>query len=65
VTATGEAAVVHVPKGKSEAAASAARYISAITVAIPMNSAGSTEGDRAHSKPYVHSNSVEKVMPIE
>ena len=102
MTATGEAAVVHLPKGKSEAAASAARYIpwpktvcvarlfmelkkglgvfqdaipapiagckmsnGAITVAIPMNSAGSTEGDRAHSKPYVQSNSAEKATPIE
>ena len=92
VTATGEAAVVHLPKGKSEAAASAARYIprpktvcvarllmalkhglgvfqdaipapiagcrisnGAITVAVPMNRAGSTEGVRAHSQPYVHS----------
>jgi hypothetical protein len=37
----------------------------AITVAMPMTSAGSTEGERAHSKPYVHSNSAEKATPIE
>ena len=102
VTASGEAAVVHLPKGKSEAAASAARYIpkpktvcvprllmelkkglgvfhdatpapiagcrmsnGAITVAVPMTSAGSKEGDRAHSKPCVHSKSTENATPIE
>ncbi len=36
----------------------------ATTVAIPMNSAGSKDGDRAHPKPYVHSESAEKIIPI-
>jgi hypothetical protein len=36
----------------------------ATTVTIPMKSAGSKDGDRAHSTPYVHSKSAEKVIPI-
>jgi hypothetical protein len=37
----------------------------ATTVTMPMNSAGSKEGDLAHPTPYVHSKSAEKVTPIE
>jgi hypothetical protein len=36
----------------------------ATTVTVPMKSAGSKDGERAHSTPYVHSKSAEKVIPI-
>ena len=35
------------------------------TVAIPMESAGSKDGDRAHFKSNVESKTTAKVMPIE
>jgi hypothetical protein len=35
------------------------------TVTIPMKSAGSKDGDRAHVKPNVESKSAAKFMPIE
>jgi hypothetical protein len=36
----------------------------ATTVTIPMDSAGSKDGDRAQPNPRVHSKSAEKMMPI-
>ena len=35
------------------------------TVRIPMRSAGSKDGDRAHFKPKVDSKRAEKVIPME